>query len=494
MTTGLPVSRLITASVNLTPAGAQYANIETLLLLGDSPVIDTLTRIRSYNSLAGVAADFGTSAPEYAAALLYFGQSPQPTQLYIGRWARTATAGALYGAPLTAAQQALANFTAVTAGGFKVQVNGGALTGVTGINLSTATSLSQVASLITTALTGASLAATCVWTGSQFQIVSTTTGTSSSVSLLQAPASGTDISGLLGGTAGAGAYAVAGIAAESALAAVTALDAIPTYWYGLTFAASTMPSNSDYLAVAAFIEATTHIFGLTTADANAVNSASNTDIGSQLIAAGYTRTFGQYSTTNPYAVISIFGSILTTQFNGSNTMPTVAWKVEPGVPYEPLSQNAASVLDTKRYNYFANFQNGASVLVNGCCFGQAYVDEIFGLDWLQNRIQTNLFNLLAAQPKVPQTDPGIHQFVNVIDQSMEAAITNGLVAPGQWQAAGFGQLQTGDYLNAGYYIYAPPISTQSSADRAARKSPPIQVAVKLAGAVHTVNAIINVNR
>ncbi|MBY0393092.1 MAG: DUF3383 domain-containing protein, partial [Novosphingobium sp.] len=233
MTTGLPVSRLITASVNLTPAGAQYANIETLLLLGDSAVIDTQTRIRSYNTLAGVAADFGTSAPEYAAAQLFFGQSPQPTQLYIGRWARTATSGAVYGAPLTAAQQALANFTAVTSGGFKVQVNGGSLTSVTGINLSSATSLSQVASLITTALTGASLAATCVWTGSQFQIVSTTTGTASSVSLLQAPASGTDVSGLLGGTSAAGAYAVAGIAAESALAAVTALDALPTYWYGL---------------------------------------------------------------------------------------------------------------------------------------------------------------------------------------------------------------------------------------------------------------------
>lgn len=494
MTTGLPVSRLITASVNLTPAGAQYANIETLLLLGDSPVIDTLTRIRSYDTLAGVAADFGTSAPEYAAAQLFFGQSPQPTQLYIGRWARTATSGAVYCAPLTAAQQVLTNFTSVTSGGFKIQVDGGALTSVTGINLSAATSLSQVASLITTALAGASIAATCVWTGSRFQIASNATGTSSSVAVLQPPASGMNIAGLIAGTAGLGAYSVPGIAAESALAAVTALDALSTYWYGLTFAAATMPSNSDYLAIAGYIEATSHIFGLTTADANAINSASNTDIGSQLLAADYKRTFGQYSTTNPYAAISIFGSILTTQFNGSNTMPTVAWKVEPGVPYEPLSQNAASVLDTKRYNYFAIFQNGASVLVNGCCFGQAYIDEIFGLDWLANRIQTNNFNLLASQPKVPQTDPGIHQIVNVIDQSMEAAITNGLVAPGVWQAAGFGQLQTGDTLSTGYYIYAPPISTQSAPDRAARKSVPIQVGIKLAGAVHTVNAILNVNR
>lgn len=494
MPTGLPVSRLISASASLTPAGAQYANIETLLLLGDSNVIDTTTRIRSYNTLTAVAADFGTSAAEYLAAALFFGQNPQPTQLYIGRWARTATSGALYGAPLTTAQQLLANFTAVSSGGFKIQVDAGSLTNVATINLSAATSLSNVAALITTALTGASIGATCTWTGSQFDFTSNTTGATSVVSFLQAPTSGTNLAPLLGGVSTSGGYTVGGIAAETALAAVQALNSLSTFWYALSFAAATMPGNSDYVAIAGYIEATNHLFGITTSDANAINSANSTDIASQLTALGYTRTFVQYSTTNAYAAVSIFGSLLTTQFNGSNTMPTVAWKVEPGVAYEPLSQNAASVLDTKRYNYFANFQNGASVLVNGTCCGAAYIDEIFGLDWLQNRIQTNIFTLLASQPKIPQTDVGIHQIVTVIDQSMQAAITNGFVAPGVWQAAGFGQLITGDYLSKGFYIYAPPLSTQSSVDRAARKTPVIQVAIKLAGAVHTVNALLSVNR
>ena len=39
--TGLPVSRLINVSVNLAPLAAQGANLNALLILGSSDVIDT---------------------------------------------------------------------------------------------------------------------------------------------------------------------------------------------------------------------------------------------------------------------------------------------------------------------------------------------------------------------------------------------------------------------------------------------------------------------
>lgn len=495
MTTGLPISRVVNVSVSLTPAAASYANINSLLILGDSNVIDTTTRMRSYGTLSGVASDFGTTAPEYLAAALFFGQTPAPTQLYIGRWARTATSGLLVGAALTATQKLLSNFTAVTAGGFKIQVDSAASpVAVSAINLSSATSLSQVASLITTALASATIGASCAWNGSQFVFTSSTTGTSSKVLFLTAPTSGTDLSTLLSGTSTSGGYTVTGLAAETPLAAVQALDALSTYWYGLTWAAATMPQDSDYLAVAAYIQATTHLQGITTSEATAITSGNTTDIGSQLQAAGYTRTFGQYSTQNPYAAAAVFGDLLTTNTEGSNTMPTVMWKVEAGVAPEPLNVNTASILDGKRYNYYAPFTNGASVLINGMCFGPAFIDEIYGLDWLQNRLQTDLFNLLASVPKIPQTDAGITQLLNCIEASLKAGVTNGLIGPGTWQAGGFGSLNIGDTLSKGYYIYAPKVASQGSADRAARKSPAIQAAIKLAGAVHVADVLINVNR
>lgn len=84
--------------------------------------------------------------------------------------------------------------------------------------------------------------------------------------------------------------------------------------------------------------------------------------------------------------------------------------------------------------------------------------------------------------------------MTTIESRLEQAVTNGLVAPGVWNGDSFGALQSGDTLTKGYYVYAPPVATQSQADREARNSTVIQVAIKLAGAVHATDIIINVNR
>src|SRR5258708_30426385 len=104
----LPISRLINVSVNLSPAAAQSQSVIHLLILGSSTVIDVVSRLRSYLTLSAVATDFGTAAAEYLAAVLWFQQSPQPVSLLIGRWAKTASSGQLFGGALSVAQQALA--------------------------------------------------------------------------------------------------------------------------------------------------------------------------------------------------------------------------------------------------------------------------------------------------------------------------------------------------------------------------------------------------
>ena len=79
----LSVSRLVNVTVNLSPIAAQRRGFGTLMIAGDSNVIDGLERYRSYTDIESVANDFGTSAPEYEAAVLYFGQSPKPKNLMI---------------------------------------------------------------------------------------------------------------------------------------------------------------------------------------------------------------------------------------------------------------------------------------------------------------------------------------------------------------------------------------------------------------------------
>lgn len=488
---GLSVSRLIRVAINLAPLAAQGANLNALLVMGSSDVIDVSERMRLYNDIASVGIDFGTSAPEYKAAALYFAQSPQPQALYVGRWAKTASAGLLRGGVLSALEQTLATWTAITSGGFSVTIDG-AVKALTGLNFSGATNLNGVASVITTAL---GVAGSCTWDGSRFKITSATTGATSTVAYAVAPGAGTNISALLKLTSGLASPPVAGIVAETPDAAVASfLDRFSTQFFGLLFADSAL-TDAQHLAVAALIEADQrHIYGVSSSSTTLLDSTITTDIASVMAAAGYQQSFVQYSQI-PYAAASMFGRAFSVDFNANRSTITLMYKQEPGVTYEVLTASQAATLKAKRANVFAFYTNSTAIIQDGVMSGPAFFDEIHGLAWLRNRIETDAFNLLyTSTTKIPQTDEGNHLIANTIEGALIAAGNNGLVGPGSWTSGGFGTLKPGDFLPKGYYLFTPTLASQAQSDREARKSVPFQIAVKLAGAVHSVDIAINVNR
>lgn len=491
MAQGLNIGRLVRATVNLAPLAAARRGFGTLLIAGDSNVINGRDRIRTYVDLESVAEDFGTSAPEYLSASLYFGQTPRPNQLMIGRWLRTATAGLIQGGILTTAEQAMANWTSITTGSFKVSIDG-IEQSVTGLDFSAATNLNGVASEINTVLTGA----TAAWDGSRFVITSATTGASSSVGYASAAASGTDISAQLKLTSATALVPVPGYAAETPVECATALANLSGMWYGLTFAASTMPTDDQAVDVAAFIQGASisRIFGFTETDTRVLDAAWTTDMASRLKALNYTRSFVTYS-ANKYAVASMFGRAFSVNFSANRSTITLMYKQEPGVVAELLTETQAQTLKAKRCNVFVQYQNDTAIIQYGVMSGQAYFDEIHGLDWFTDALQTALYNLLyQSKTKIPQTDAGQNQLVNTASNVCAEAINNGLVAPGQWNADGFGQLERGQFLTEGFYIYTQPMALQDQSIREQRIAPPIQIALKLAGAIHEIDAIIDVNR
>ena len=101
----------------------------------------------------------------------------------------------------------------------------------------------------------------------------------------------------------------------------------------------------------------------------------------------------------------------------------------------------------------------------------SFFDEVHGLDWLASRIQNNVWNVLyQSTTKIPQNELGVGRIRTAIVQGIEQARVNGLVTEsGIWTADGFGELNTGDFLPSGYYIYIQPFSLQTQADREARK-------------------------
>ncbi len=599
----LPISRLINVSTILSPLAAQAQSLSTMLILGNSDVIDTTERLRTYSTIAAVAADFSTTSAEYLSALLWFSQAPQPTLLKIGRWAQTATAGRLRGGILSATQQLIATFNAVTTPAFEIDIDGNVYA-IAPASFATASNLNGVASIVQTALNSASAGTTCVWNSvySRFEIESGTTGVLSAVSFAEAPTavgtitfsvnpsnldtitlngtavtfvtgtpsggqvkiaatlaltlanlmtflaasvdvqivkftyalnnantvleleattpgsggnsltiaasaatasgstlaggSGTDVSTLMGLAAtSSGAYIAPGIAAESAVSAVTLFDGS----YGQTWYALVIPQavNSDHLAIAAYIEAANnkHIYGLTSQDAAILSSIATSDIAYQLKALGYKRSITQYSSSSLYAVSSLFGRAITVDYTGSNTTITLFYKQEPGVASEALSATQIGALEAKNCNVFVAYNNNTSIIEPGVTASGSYIDEITGSDWLAVTIQTALYNLLyTSTTKIPQTDTGMHLLVVTAESVLSQAVTNGLLAPGVWDVGGFGTLNQGDFMPKGFYVFAPPVASQTLADRAARKSTSIQIAAKLAGAIHTVNVAITFSR
>lgn len=708
----LSVSGLVRVTVNLSPLAAATRSFGVLLIAGDSNVINGLERIRTYLTIEGVAADFGVNAPEYHAAALYFGQTPKPKTLMIGRWLRTATAGFDEGGILSASEQLIANWTAISNGGFVIPIDGVPKT-LSALDFSGVTNLNGVASVINDSLTGG----VATWDGSSFVVTSSTTGAgafargtiifdtnpsygvraSGTIELTGNPSNGdsvtikgtavTFVSGtasgnqvhigadaaatsvalqtflqasadanlsanlyntigqittitarvygtagnsygllkngsnitvsastLLGGVAadtltvngtaftfvpsgatgnqilvgptatttaanaqailsasedsnvlegtystvgttmtvtaaeaGTGGnsftlakssshislsgatlsgglvpstvgYATAGsgtdISALLKLTSSTAIALIPGYdaespvecaaamanksagWYGLMFQASVQPTDDQNLAVSDFIEALdlTRIFGVTITNSNVLSSLVTTDLASLMKAAAYRQSFCQYS-QNAYAVASFFGRAFSVNFAANRSTITLMYKQEPGVTGEDLTENQALVLKTKRCNVFVDYVNDTVIIQYGVMSGPAFFDEIHGLDWLQNAIQTGCYNVLyQSTTKIPQTDQGVNQLVNAISGVCDQAVNNGLVAPGVWNADGFGTLESGQYLKTGYYVFAQPVALQSQADRETRAAPPIQVAVKLAGAIQSMDVIVDVNR
>lgn len=492
MSQGLSVSRLVNVTINLSPLAPARRGFGTLLIVGDSGVIPFSERMRSYSNIEGVANDFGVNAPEYKAAQLYFGQSPRPTSLVIGRWARLDVGAIMMGAVLNSSEQLIASWQAIETGSFKILIDGVEKI-ITGLDFSEQTNLNGVAGVINTAL-GAD--AVFVWAGNAFVITSTSTGEEATFSFMSPAGSGVDISAKLKMSASTGIAPVNGQDAETPEEAITVFADMSSEWYGSTFAASVQPSTQEYIDVATAIQAMSlsRIFGITETDTRVLSASFLTDIASEMKAKNFTRTFVQYS-PNPYAVCSFFGRAFSVNFSANRSTITMMYKQEPGVNAELLTETQAKTLENKRCNVFVKYDNETSIVQYGVMSGPAWFDEIHGLDWFQNAAQNSVYTLLySSNTKIPQTNAGSNQITNELNAVCEEAVNNGLVAPGQWNQDSFGSLNRGDFLKSGYYVYAQPMELQAQSERETRKAPPFTIALKLAGAIQEVDVIVNVNR
>jgi hypothetical protein len=487
----LNVDRIVRVDASFSTQAAARRALNVLAIMGTTEdVIKANERLRFYADLASVSADFGTTAPETLAATVYFSQKPRPSRLAIAKWFSNGTPAELYGGAL--GDSDLTSIKEVTAGAFKIEVDGVEKSYST-LDFSSAANLNAVASILDTAMSADGIS--CIYDGVKLVLSSDAKGASKTLSYAIAPDAGTDITTILKINETNATLLLDGTAAETALQAVDAICKASSEWYGLSFACTL--SDADIEAIAGRIEAETkpRIVGFSTSSPACLDSTITTDIGSELKALSYDRSIIMYDNDDSYAMCAFFGRAFTTDFSQSNSTLTMKFKIGVGITAEDLTEAQATTLANKNINVYAKYDNDTAIIQEGSMASGAFFDEIHGVDWLQNALQMAGYNVLyASKTKVPQTDKGVSRFTAAYTKVLEEAVRNGLVAPGVWNADGFGQLEEGAYLPSGYYVYHEPIDQQLQADREARKCPPCRIAAKLAGAIHFANIVLDINR
>ena len=196
------------------------------------------------------------------------------------------------------------------------------------------------------------------------------------------------------------------------------------------------------------------------------------------------------------------GRALCVDFSGSLTTITMNLKQLVGIVPDPnittTYQADATAAGADVYLAFGQTSVAGAAVGDTLTSGtNQFFDNIYNILWFSGAIQVAYFNYLAqTSTKILQTEDGMTGLNNALRQVCLQGVGNGFLAQGIWNSpTTFGNL-TAFYANiaqTGFYIYTSPISQQSETDRANRKAPLIQVAVKYAGALQSGQVIINVN-
>ena len=211
----------------------------------------------------------------------------------------------------------------------------------------------------------------------------------------------------------------------------------------------------------------------------------------RLLAYSYGGAEGSKRAIATYATIAS-----STNYSGDNTCLTMNLKELTGIQADlNLNQTVYNHARTNGVDIFGNTEGLPCVysFSNGL-----YTDEATGELWLKKALEVSGFNYLRkTNTKIPQTESGMTGLKNAYEQRCIQGVRNGLIAPGYWNdSIPFGNPE--DFMRnieeRGYYIYSIPVALQQQAEREQRIAPLVQIAIKLSGAIHSSNVIVNVQR
>ncbi|QHJ85659.1 MAG: hypothetical protein [Caudoviricetes sp.] len=501
----LPISQVVDVILQQTPQGAQKRDLSVVAIFTNEMCDEYNNPDSRYIVVSDtnqVASLFGTNSDAYKAASALFSAKPKPKTAIIARYVQeTVTIPATY-SKINGSALAVSyiHFKTIT-DGYLSFYYGGVKVDIAELDFSSVSSMNDVISVINVKLDNVGVNFIYDAVGSRFILSSKTEGKGSNFGyVFNAELGGTYIGHLINLIDGKSTLINGEDAAsynkETPAEALSKLQNQYQNWYGVYFAntindAELIEAHDWIIAqgvenakVMAFTE--TRPANIEYIDTNVLKTLSKRNSGRLMV---------QYNNKgNTHAAVELMGIALTTVWNGINTAKTVKFKQQVSVTSDDkITINEANKCRRLGINYYTDYA-GVNMLAEGVMLGGTFIDETTGLDAFINAVQVQAFNTLQGQPtKIPQTDRGQEILISSIKVIGEQFINNGFLGSGKWTLGDLGGLSYGDQIN-GYYFYSDSFDTQDIADREARKMMPINCALKLAGAGHSVDIIVQFNR
>lgn len=412
------LDQIIDVSISLSTKTITQKGFGIPMFLGESMKLDR--RVKSYANITEVAIDFSSSDPEYKMASAAFSQEKTPPSIMIGKKVVAISTA------ITAATNTPGDIVNIEKENHNLET--GASVTISGFNESEYNGTFEITKI----------------DDDNFEYTASSTPSST-------PATG------------AGAYT----ASETWANAIQKCFDYNSSWYALAITSSV---EADILSAASKIEVIKRIFLARTSDTDNLDSSDTASVLYQLKQLGYDRTFTIYNsdTANYFADAAWLGRQLPTIPGSSNW----AFKSLTGIIADDLLSSQSSSIFTNNGNTYETFA-GQSITRYGKVASGEWIDVIRGADWLQARLQENLYSTLINVEKIPYTDAGGDIIENKIREILEEAVENDFIAT---NADGIGQ----------YTITVPDVSDIASADKLARLFSGVSFTATLAGAINKI--------
>jgi hypothetical protein len=492
MSPSIPATYFVNSTPSVLSAGGTNQTLNAVFITTDPSIpIGMVLAFSNYNA---VAAWFGATAPETVLAGIYFsgfnGAQQLPTTLFFVQFNAGSVHGYLRGGSVSGFN--LAQIQAFS-GVIDVVVDGTPITTST-ISLAAATSFSNAASIITSAL-GA--AATCTYDSLRqaFVITSASAGASSSV----ANPTDTSLSPLLLLTQATGAVISPGAVAQTQAGMMNVVTSQTTNWCPfMTVAEVTLSAKLNY---ANWLQLQNQQFMYVCQDSNAAVLSQGASAAFGPLVAAYNGVVPVYDVpaagTQPGQVAAfICGITASIDFFEMNGYVDYAFKSNGALVPQITSATQAAALQSNGYSFYANVATQASqfqFLYAGGITGQwEWIDEYVAQIYFNSSLVEAGISLMTQVKSLPNNPRGDNLIRAAMLDPIGAAVNFGTIQNGvELSNAQIAELATAagvdistPLLQQGWYLQVVPATAIVRANRGPRQ---VNIFYTNGGSVHTLN-------